>query len=164
MLKWLQERVNQTLGCRAEVTLWGWTDLFNFQCGKTGNSGWEIERFTLFRLGSFRKYAFVICDDAIIFYSFQPTVCSADLGILCSRLFSPTSANFISFKSELEKIDTFGTRVKQANAFRDWCLQTLKQKKQELQEKLKTNKEILRKTQMELEDKVRYWGRKYCQK
>ena len=47
--------------------------------------------------------------------------------------------------------------VKQANAFRDSCLQTLKQKKQELEEKLKTNKEILRKTQMELEDKVRYW-------
>lgn len=47
--------------------------------------------------------------------------------------------------------------VKQANAFRDWRLQTLKQKKQELEEKLKTNKEILRKTQMELEDKVRYW-------
>ena len=40
---------------------------------------------------------------------------------------------------------------------RDWRLQTLKQKKQELEEKLKTNKEILRKTQMELEDKVRYW-------
>ena len=59
---------------------------------------------------------------------------------------------------------TFGTRVKQANVFRDWCLQTLKQKKQELEEKLKTNKEILRKTQMELEDKVRYWGGKYCQK
>ncbi|XP_073231423.1 flagellum-associated coiled-coil domain-containing protein 1-like [Porites lutea] len=32
-------------------------------------------------------------------------------------------------------------------------MQTLKQKKQELEEKLKTNKEILRKTQMELEDK-----------
>lgn len=47
--------------------------------------------------------------------------------------------------------------VKQANPFRDWRLQTLKQKKQELEEKLKTNKEILRKTQMELEDKVRYW-------
>ena len=63
-----------------------------------------------------------------------------------------------------EKIGTFGTRVKQANAFRDWCLQTLKQKKQELEEKLKTNKEILRKTQMELEDKVRNWEGKYCQK
>ena len=32
--------------------------------------------------------------------------------------------------------------------------QTLKQKKQELENKLKTKSEILRKTQMELEDKV----------
>ena len=34
------------------------------------------------------------------------------------------------------------------------CTQMLKQKKQELEEKLKTKSEILRKTQMELEDKV----------
>ena len=32
--------------------------------------------------------------------------------------------------------------------------QTLKQQKQELEEKVKTKTEILRKTQMELEDKV----------
>lgn len=32
--------------------------------------------------------------------------------------------------------------------------QTLKQKKQKLEDKLKTKSEILRKTQMELEDKV----------
>ena len=32
--------------------------------------------------GKLQKIWFVICDDAIIFYSFQLTVCSADLDIL----------------------------------------------------------------------------------
>ena len=35
-----------------------------------------------------QKIWVVVCDDAIIFYSFQLTVCSADLDILCSRSFS----------------------------------------------------------------------------
>ena len=34
MLKWLQEGLNQTLACRAELTLGAETDLFNFQCVK----------------------------------------------------------------------------------------------------------------------------------
>ena len=34
MLKWLQEGLNQTLACRAELTLGAETDLFNFQSVK----------------------------------------------------------------------------------------------------------------------------------
>ena len=45
-----------------------------------------------------QKIWVVICDDAIIFYFFQLTVCSADLDILVAVRSPPTSANLISFK------------------------------------------------------------------
>ena len=45
-----------------------------------------------------QKIWVVICDDAIIFYSFQLTVCSADLDILVAVRSPPTSANFILLK------------------------------------------------------------------
>ena len=35
MLKWLQEGLNQTLACRAELTLWGWNRSFQFSVCNT---------------------------------------------------------------------------------------------------------------------------------
>ena len=64
---------------------------------------WENRKFRLgnqmvhaIPFGKLQKIWFVICDDAIIFYSFQLTVSSADLDILWSRSFSNLGKFYIT--------------------------------------------------------------------
>ena len=62
MLKWLQEGLNQTLVCRAELTLWAEMDLSNFQCvfftksyqNKTLDKD-DMEKSVKIRTGNFHK-------------------------------------------------------------------------------------------------------------